>query len=310
MTSPLVSVVLPTRNRANLLRRSIASVFGQTYQNLELIVINDGSTDNTLEILSAVNDSRLRVLNREINQGAAAARNAGINAARGEFIAFQDDDDVWLMQKLERQMAALLNGGPHLGWCICANIRIAENECMYIGGEFHRNQMDFNQGIGPPGHDWGLIATPGWVVRREWLARAGSFDERILSWEDWELGIRLSKEGGFVFIDEPLWIQDWVYGKGLTKDRHIRAKGLQVIMEKHGHMWRSRPDVLARHFYYIGRMLNLYNGPPVGRDYLFRSLGFAPLRFETWVAIMLSYLKREWMTGATLLIQKLRGLIK
>lgn len=309
-TTPLVSVIIPTRNRVKLLSRSVASVLGQSYQNLELIVINDASTDDSSEVLATITDSRLRIINHVTNKGAAAARNVGISMARGEFIAFQDDDDVWLVHKLERQVAVLLADGQRSGWCICGNIRVAKTECKYIGGEFYRGQIDFSQGIGQRGSDWGLIATPGWLVRSELLERTGSFDERIRSWDDWELGIRLAREGRPIFVDEPLWIQDWVSGGGLTKAQHIRANDLQIIMEKHGDMWKKRPKVLARHYYYMGRVLNIHSGSPAGRDFLFRSLSFAPFQFKTWIAIMLSYLRKDWMLAATLFARRVKTSFK
>lgn len=309
-TAPLVSVIIPTRNRVKLLSRSVASVLGQSYQNLELIVVNDASTDDSREVLAAMTDPRLRIINHATNKGAAAARNVGISMARGEFIAFQDDDDVWLVHKLERQVAALRTKSQQPDWCICGNIRVTKTGCKYIGGEFYRSQIDFSQGIGQRGSDWGLIATPGWLVRSELLKRTGSFDERIRSWDDWELGIRLAREGRLIFVDEPLWIQDWVSGGGLTKAQHIRANDLQIIMEKHGDMWKDRPKVLARHYYYMGRVLNFHDGSPAGRDFLFRSLSFSPFQFKTWTAIMLSYLRRDWMRAATLFARRVKTSFK
>ena len=99
--APLVSVVMSTWNRAGLVTRAVHSVMGQTYRDLELIVIDNGSTDRTPEALAAIRDPRLRIIRIAVNAGAAAARNAGIRAARGQLIAFHDDDDVWFARKLE-----------------------------------------------------------------------------------------------------------------------------------------------------------------------------------------------------------------
>ena len=96
---PLVSVILPTYNRARLVSRSINSVLKQTYNNFELIIIDDGSTDNTKQIINSFNDNRIVYLKHNHNKHASAARNTGIAKSKGELIAFLDDDDQWLPKK-------------------------------------------------------------------------------------------------------------------------------------------------------------------------------------------------------------------
>ena len=102
----MVSVIIPTYNRAHVLPRAIESVLKQTYTELELIVVDDASTDDTAAVMTAITDPRVRYVRKE-HGGAAAARNRGIAEAKGEFIAFQDSDDVWHSDKLEKQLAYL-----------------------------------------------------------------------------------------------------------------------------------------------------------------------------------------------------------
>jgi glycosyltransferase involved in cell wall biosynthesis len=291
--APLVSVILPTRNRASLVTRAVFSVVGQTYRNVELIVIDDASTDGTPQALAAIDDPRLRVLRNEVNRGASAARNAGIRAARGELIAFHDDDDVWFVQKLEKQVAALQTASADTGWCLCGFVRHMQGRCEYVGGTRLYDQLDFSRGanrwLGEGGQDWSLIATPSWLLKREALDRAGPFDERIRSWDDWELGIRLDKVCKRVFVDEPLFLQDLSSGGGLTRAERARASDLRVIMAKHGDMWRDHPDVAARHWYLIGRIESRHDGGAAGRDCLLRALKLRPFSTRTWRALALSY---------------------
>lgn len=110
ITSPKVSVILPTYNRAHVLRRAVISVLDQTYEDLELCVVDDGSTDNTGDVLADVRDPRLRVV-RTANRGACVARNIGIAQTSGQFVAFQDSDDVWLPRKLELQVERMMQAG-------------------------------------------------------------------------------------------------------------------------------------------------------------------------------------------------------
>jgi glycosyltransferase involved in cell wall biosynthesis len=288
---PLVSVILPTHDRAALVGRAISSVLGQTYENLELIVIDDASTDHTRDVLAGFKDSRLRVLHAEVNKGVAAARNLGLMAARGDLIAFNDDDDVWFARKLERQTEALARAPAGVDWCLCGFVRRAGGRSEYIGGSWYYAQLDFNQGanrFSDGGMDWSLIATPTWVVKREALERAGPFDERLRSWEDWELALRLEQTCKRIFVDEPLFLQDLTEGGGLGHAEQAQAQSLRVILDKHGAMWSARREVMARHYFIIGHVASKYDGPGAGREYLLRSLRLRPFMARTWTALALS----------------------
>lgn len=292
---PLVSVVLPTRNRSRLLRRAVESVLGQTHRNLELIVVNDASTDDTAAVLEqlAARDDRIRVLHRERNSGAAAARNAGIALARGEWVAFQDDDDLWLVEKIQRQLETIAGAGPDVGWCLSGYIRIESHRDTWVGSEFYVRQLNWRNGIGEGGPEWSLISTPGWLVRRSVLEQVGAFDENIRSWDDWELGLRLWQATKLTVAPGPLWIQDRIQGAGLTRAERARANDLQIMMRKHGALWAGNRTVLARHWYTIGRIVSLHDPAPAGRAELLRSLRYKPWAPKVWAAILLSFVNRE-----------------
>ena len=116
MSEPLASVIIPTYNRAELICKTINNIFQQTYSNLELIIVDDGSTDDTRSKLQRYGD-RIRVVTQN-NSGPAVARNHGVRVARGEIIAFQDSDDLWKPTKLERQVA-LLQKDRSIPCCLC-----------------------------------------------------------------------------------------------------------------------------------------------------------------------------------------------
>ncbi len=130
--NPKVSVILPTYNRAHLIKRAIQSVLDQTYQNFEIIVVDDGSTDNTEEQVRSFNNPKIRYIRYNENKGAAFARNAGIKASRGDYIAFQDSDDEWFPHKLQRQMEAFKNASPEVGVVYTGSWRIKDNERIYL----------------------------------------------------------------------------------------------------------------------------------------------------------------------------------
>ena len=107
--NPTVSIILPTYNRAHTLRKAVDSILNQTYKDFELIVVDDGSTDDTYNLIKSINDYRIVYVKHEKNKGAAAARNTGIKLAKGKYIAFQDSDDEWYSHKLEKQMEIIEN---------------------------------------------------------------------------------------------------------------------------------------------------------------------------------------------------------
>ena len=112
----LISVIIPTYNRAHLIKRSAQSVLNQTYKNLELIIVDDGSTDNTKEVIDSLNDERIVYVKQE-NHGVSSARNTGINVANGKYIAFQDSDDIWHSDKLEKQINTLKQNNADIVFC-------------------------------------------------------------------------------------------------------------------------------------------------------------------------------------------------
>ena len=105
---PFVSVIIPTYNREGIIMESVKSVLEQTYEDFELIVVDDCSKDNTIKVLGSICDARLKIFKQEINSGACAARNRGIRESHGKIIAFQDSDDLWDSTKLEKQIKSLV----------------------------------------------------------------------------------------------------------------------------------------------------------------------------------------------------------
>jgi glycosyltransferase involved in cell wall biosynthesis len=284
--APRVSVIMPTHNRAELLRRSVLSVLSQTYRDFELIVVDDCSKDHTQQVLAEFSDPRLRVIRRETNGRAAAARNDGIAAARGELIAFQDDDDIWLAHKLERQVAALDAAGPDIGLMLCSYIRWRTVGILYIGGEHHYRRVDFSRGK-PQTIDYGLIATPAWLVRRTALEAAGPFDTRFKSWDDWELALRLWKICRIGHVDEPLFIQDHVLGSQMMRNERGQYEDLEVILEKHGSLWERNRRLQAEHYFYVGRRAGQYVSPEAGRVWLRKAVAIWPLHLKAWGGLLL-----------------------
>lgn len=282
----LVSVILPAHNRAHLLGRAIQSVLAQTWRALELIVVDDASTDATPEVLASFSDPRLRTLRQARNGGAAAARNAGIAAARGEFLAFQDDDDIWLIEKLERQMRALLAEPDDVGLCLSGHFRLEAQGPCYVGGSRAFANIEFTRGVVG---DFSLVATPGWLLRRRFLEAVGPFDERLRVWDDWELALRLSRVCRIVHLPEPLYIQDRIQGGDLVKSDRGHINDLKVVMEKHGALWQASPRIHSMHCLTLGRKLCMLGAGSEGRQSLRRAIAAQPFNGRAWLILLASF---------------------
>jgi len=200
MTSlPLISVIMPCFNGANFLKRSIDSVFAQSYTHIELIVVNDGSTDISLEILNTIQDSRLVIINQK-NTGVCKARNNALIQAKGEFIAFLDADDTWNPECLFKlHQAFLVQPNAVLAYCGWQNIGLSGgNGAPYIPPDYQKlNKLEsiFENCC------WPIHAT---LTRRFAIDKIGGFDESLLTSEDFLLWLKIASQYVICLVPEVL----------------------------------------------------------------------------------------------------------
>jgi glycosyltransferase involved in cell wall biosynthesis len=276
MSSPQVSIVLPTYNRRQVLSRAIESVLAQSMADFELIVVDDNSTDGTREWLATLTDPRLRLLHRKTRSGAAAARNAGIRAAQAELIAFQDSDDEWLPRKLETQLA-LMRANPACGW---------------IGGSYHVGQHTIRSQALIDGNGYELelltgepFVTPAWLVRRECLFDCGLFDESMPCLEDWDLIFKLASRYRFRAVDEVVLIRH-ASADSLFGDTAKRRAGLEVILGQHRQYFLPHPLLYARWCTELGRLHGLFREVGKSRDILLEGLRHRPLEWRAGMLLL------------------------
>jgi glycosyltransferase involved in cell wall biosynthesis len=238
LTEPSVSVVIPTYNRAHLLGRSVRSVLAQTYADFELVVVDDGSTDGTPEVLKAFGDPRVRYVALSRNAGAGAARNVGIRVARGKFLAFQDSDDEWAASKLSKQMRAFGRGTERLG-VVYSDMEVIRAD----GRAVHFAAPDVTCGrlIDPATRFYQVhhIGIQSAVIRREYLEAAGDFDESLPAFEDMEMFVRLSRLCDFRRLREPL--VKYHDTQGISHDPRARWVGRKMLLKLYG------GELLTRH---------------------------------------------------------------
>ncbi len=198
---PTVSVIIPTYQRSHIVSQAINSVLAQTYKDYEIIVVNDGSQDNTPQVLAQFSDTRITAIH-QTNQGLSAARNTGIRSARGKYIAFLDDDDLWEPQKLEKQIS-ILEANPNFG--------LIYSDALFFSDENGLLGSSYNQAFPTPNLQvlWTLfrynyIPVLTVVVRRNCLDEVGLFDETLRSCEDHDLWLRLIEKFPIYFLNEVL----------------------------------------------------------------------------------------------------------
>ena len=180
----LVSVIIPTYNRADTVKRAVESVLGQTYSNIEVIVVDDCSSDDTKKIIESISDDRVSFIRLETNSGACVARNKGVENASGEYIAFQDSDDFWHPDKLEKQVSFLEKG--EYDFVTCGFYRISNSSRTEIG--FHDCNID-------PIKNWCELLDNNWVSTQTILCKKScfekiSFDRSIKRYQDWDLALQ------------------------------------------------------------------------------------------------------------------------
>ena len=239
MEGPLVSAIIATYERARIVCEAIDSILNQTYKNVEVIVVDDGSTDNTQEILKQYGD-RIRVV-RQKNSGPAAAWNRGVKESRGEIIAFLGSDDIWLPKFVERQVSVLQRAGANVP-CSLSN--------SWLGFASGAGTTSFQNTDLRPAFEEGIWLNPAEVfltrfvlfgqsvaIRRSAIEEVGLFDETLWYLEDLDLAVKLGVGKSWGFIREPLvvWRQstgDSLSQKGMNKRRVELVKNRLKIYER------------------------------------------------------------------------------
>lgn len=198
----LVSVIIPTYKRADKLKNAIESVLNQTYNKFEVLVVNDNEPGDEYstrleELLSSIKDERVFLINQEEHKNGAAARNAGINRAKGEFIAFLDDDDTWIKEKLQKQISIFKND-PEVGlvttgvYYVYVNEKVIYESIPNVNGDVSKDILISN-----------CVGGTQAMVRKKVLDQVGGFDENLKALQDYELWIRVCQLTKVATVKEP-----------------------------------------------------------------------------------------------------------
>ncbi len=223
------SVIIPTYNRLALLAEAIESVLNQTYRDFELIVVDDGSTDETSEMIRSVAPRDFKYLRQE-HLGVSAARNNGARAAKGNYLAFLDSDDLWFPEKLEKQ-ADFFSEHPDSQVCHTGEIWIRNGRRIYPKKKHQKSGgFIFNRAV-----ELCIVSPSSIAIKKEIFSSVGGFDKKLPAAEDYDLWLRLLSRYPIGFIKEPLVVKragDWQQLSTATEaiDRY-RIKALCKILE-------------------------------------------------------------------------------
>jgi len=206
-----ISVIIPTYNRCDKLKTSIKSVLAQTYMDFELLIVDDGSTDDTQVMVESMQDARIRYIKLQQNMGASAARNEGVQQASSDIIAFHDSDDIWRPQKLEKQMAY---------WQEHPEFSMIYSPYLWHGEEsVIRMPYEGQEGLEGDIFPWlflrNTVGTPTMLMRKACFQEAGGFDVSLRCLEDWEFVLRFAKLFLVGFVDEVL-VDAYYSGGGVS----------------------------------------------------------------------------------------------
>lgn len=248
---PLVSVVIPAFNAGKFIEQAVDSVLAQTYSNYEIIIVDDGSSDDTVERLRSYGD-KVTVISQP-NRGVSSARNAGIMRARGEWIAFLDADDYWEPEKLEKQVNFIKQNPDMILVHTGKRLFDEKGTVEYDEASYHqlRQSADFRSLLVR-----NCINTSSVMVRKDIVVEAGMFDSTIRHFEDQDLWLRLAKKGRFGYIPEDLFHYR-IHGTQATSLTSAFCEGGLKVIRKNRHLISSLPEYLAWRKGYAARLLDM-----------------------------------------------------
>lgn len=285
---------MPTHNRANLIDVAVSSVLRQTFRDYELIVVDDASVDGTEEKVRQYADQRILYVRHEQRKGGSAARNTGIRHARGELIAFLDDDDEWFPDKLEKQVP--LFDDPEIGvaytgyrWVDLATDEVHWTSMPKRNGWIYSDLLESNC----------VGTTSSAMVRRACLEEVGGFDEAMPQSQDWDLFLRLAQHYQFSCVEEILVNYYKHGGETITGNHAKEIAGWTRILEKHREDYERCPKLYSSYWARIGALQCLWGETSEGRDNLHKAIVMDPLNIYALWNYVLSYVRMNAYGGIT-----------
>lgn len=267
---PNISVIIPTHNRADLLKAAIQSVLDQTYTDFELLVCDDASNDHTQDTVAGFSDPRIVYRRYERNSGVIELRNNAVNSSSGEYIAFLDDDDEWLPEKLEKQVSVLDRSSPETGavftGAIFLDTKLGRERIViprHRGNIF--KELLFND----------FIVTSSLLVKKICFQKAGLFDHGFKSASDFDMWIRISELFEFDCIEEPL-VKYRVHQNSISNNNLNVIRGIERLIAKHKDSFNNNKSAYGNHLFKLGIAYCYSGNMSEGRKALIKAIRLNP----------------------------------
>lgn len=285
-----VSIIIPAYNSALFIKRALDSVLSQTWADWELLVVDDCSTDGTADIVAsyAQKDTRIRLLHTEKNSGAPALpKNIGIENARGEYIAFLDHDDEWLPMKLEKQLQVFENSKDEKLGLVSCYIYIRDNET----GKIKSKRKNFQKKINNALLQYNFLVTSSCiVVKKEVFEKIGKFDINFSVSDDWDMWLRIIKNGYRVTVEPSYLVNYFTHDKNLSGSSNIdkQFEEFKILKDKNNEEpFKMKEHWFLSYYYFVKKQYKL------SRKYYWELLFFTKVsfcvRFKIFAYIILTF---------------------
>lgn len=232
----MISVIIPNYNREMVICETVQSVLNQSYKNMEVLIIDDASTDRSVEMLAKVKDKRVKCIVQKEHRGANYCRNLGVSESQGEYLAFQDSGTIWLPEKLQKQMERLKKN-PEAGLVYCL-LEVNDRGDIYCYPEKRGELCYKEEKCKETLKKRNLIGTPTILMTRKCFLEIGGFDERLLRWQDYDFVIRVVQQFGVVIVNEIL-VQELFFENGISNQWNLFIQALPRFLTKHQSFFAS-----------------------------------------------------------------------
>lgn len=282
-----VSVIIPTRNRAELLRLAVISALNQTFKDIEIIVSDDKSNDHTRELVNSFNDRRIKYILNKRKRGPSATRNAAIMASKGEYIAFLDDDDEWVPEKLQKQVELLDKSSPKICGVYSDRLIIDKSSNKIVSEGLQSNRVRGN--LLSQLTIRNQINTCTVLLRKKCLDKVGLFDETISYMEDRDLWIRLSLNWDFEYINEPL-TRTYVHKQGhLSAKLKEQIEGREKLLTKYSKLFNQDRKTWSKIHLLQGAQYCQLKNMKKGRRNFVEGIKIYPFNFNAYLYLFSAF---------------------
>lgn len=280
---PKVSVIIPTHNRAMLLKKAIQSVLDQSYTDFEIMVYDDASTDNTPQVVESFTDKRIKFTRHERNIGVNEVRNNAVINSNSDYIAFLDDDDEWLPTKLEKQIGVLEGSTDKLGavytgayWIDMKLDKLVKTSVPRYRGNILKDLLMDN-----------FITTASIIIKRPCFNKVGLFDSDCKYAEDFDMWIRIATEFDFDYVAEPL-VKIYRNEISISMNYAVVINGLERLLTKHRELFAGDDKALGNHLFKLG-IAYCYNGNTrLGRYNILKAIKLNPSDMRFYYNLLIS----------------------